>query len=235
MHGVSYTVLPVPKDFHMAWSETSRKQHRHPFDRIESDLTGEEWELIERIPQSASKKGRPRSTDLRSVLDAIQPVLGTGCLWRALPRCFAPFTKIQNSFRLRGRKGVLTRMPDTLGAGARQLAGRFQDPTAATFDCRPVKTTVSGGPAGYDASKKTRGCKRHIATDIGGRPIMIGVHTIDLQDRDSAPAVIRRMLERAPEAAKLWVDGGHQGPKLASKPGALALAVFWRSWRSRRT
>ena len=64
---------------------------------------------------------------------------------------------------------------------------------------------------------------------------MIGVHAIDLQDRESAPAVILRMLERAPEVAKLWVDGGHQGPKLASKPGALAVAVFWRSWRSRRT
>ena len=119
MHGVSHADLPVPKDFHMVWSETSRKQHRHPFDRIESDLTGEEWELIERIPPSASKKGRPRSTDLRSVLDAIQLMLGTGCRWRALPRCFAPFTKIRNCFCLRGRKGVLTHMLDTLGAGAR--------------------------------------------------------------------------------------------------------------------
>ena len=58
-------VLPVTENIHMAWSETSRARYRHPFDRIESGLTGEEWELIERIPPSASMKGCPRSTDLR--------------------------------------------------------------------------------------------------------------------------------------------------------------------------
>ena len=103
----------------MDWSGTSREQHRHPFNRIESDLTGGEWELIERIPPSASKKGRQRSTDLRSVPDAIQLRLGTGCRWRAPPRCFAPFTKIQNCFCLWGRNGILAHMPETLGADAR--------------------------------------------------------------------------------------------------------------------
>ncbi len=66
---------------------------------------------------------------------------------------------------------------------------------------------ASGGPASYDAGKKIKGRKRHIAVDVEGTPIMIEVHTVEVQDRDGAPAVILGMLEKAPEVTKLWADG----------------------------
>ncbi|MDE0530013.1 MAG: transposase, partial [Albidovulum sp.] len=86
-----------------------------------------------------------------------------------------------------------------------------------------VKTTESGGPAGYDAGKRNKGRKRHIAVDAEGSPIAIRMHETSIQDRDGAPAAVLEMLEKAPEVAKLRADGGYRGPKLLSKFGELGL------------
>ena len=74
-----------------------------------------------------------------------------------------------------------------------------------------MKTTESGGPSGCDAGKKVKGRKRHIVVDIEGLPIEIAVHAASVQDRDGAPAVILRVLEKAPRIKKIWADGGYQG------------------------
>ncbi len=90
----------------------------------------------------------------------------------------------------------------------RDLAGCRPEPTAAGIDSPSVGTTETAGASGYDAGKKVKGRKRHIAVDIEGTPITIHVHTTDVQDRDGAPDVILDMLEKAPEVMRLWADSG---------------------------
>ena len=79
----------------MPWNETTKTEYTRPRDRFESDLTDEEWNLVEPCLPPPSKRGRPRKTDLREVVNAIQYMLATGCQWRAIPPCFPPVTTVQ--------------------------------------------------------------------------------------------------------------------------------------------
>ena len=82
----------------MPWDEATQIKYTRPRERYETDLTETEWELIEPLLPPPMPRGRPRKTDLRAVVNAIQYLLGTGCQWRQLPKDFPPFTTVQNYY-----------------------------------------------------------------------------------------------------------------------------------------
>ena len=209
----------------MPWNETTRGKYKRDSARYESDLSDEEWNIVEPLLPPPSKLGRRRAADLRQICDAIQHMLSAGRRRRAIPKCFPPFTAVQNYFYAWRNDGTFEAMTDALRELARGQAERSPEPTAAVTGSRPVKTTESGGPSGHGAGRKIKGRKRHIAVDTEGTPIMITVHTAEAQDRDGAPGVITGMLEKAPEVTKLWADGGCQGPEPAPEAGG---AGPWR-------
>ena len=65
----------------------------------DTDLTDAAWALVEPILPAARPGGRPRTTDLRAVMNAIFYLLRTGCQWRLLPHEFPGWTTVYHYFR----------------------------------------------------------------------------------------------------------------------------------------
>ena len=123
----------------MAWTEATRANYRRAHDHRQNDVSDEEWALIAPLLPEQGRMGRPRSTDLRRVFDAIQYMLALGCQWRLIPPCYPPFSTVQNYFYAWSRGGVLESMLDALRDRARRLSGRSVHPTVAVIDSQSMK------------------------------------------------------------------------------------------------
>ena len=160
----------------MAWSEITRKDYERRGGRYASDMTDREWALIERLLPPRKPTGRPRTTDLRDVMDAIPYMASTGCQWAMLHNDFPPSSTVQRYFYDWRSIGLLESINQHLVMATPELEGREASPTAGVIDSQSVKITESGGVRGYDAVKKTKGQERHIVTDTLERVVVNEIH-----------------------------------------------------------
>lgn len=205
----------------MPWTEITRRQYRRDELRYASDMTDAEWALIAPHLPPPRHLGRPRTTELRSVVDALLYILATGCQWRLLPRDFPPYSTVQRFFYRWREDGVWQRVNHDLVMRAREAEGREASPSAGVIDSQSVKTTEAGGPRGFDAGKKIKGRKRHILTDTTGLLVAAKVHEASLQDRDGAVPLLASVRSCLPWLRHIFADGAYAGAKLEDALAAL--------------
>lgn len=129
----------------MAWTAAHRRAADRRGLRYPSDLTDAEWDLVGPLIRGAKRGGRPRTADVREVLNAIFYVLATGCQWQALPKDLPPKSTAWGYFSRWEWEGTLLRIHHTLYVAVREQAGREASPTTAIIDSQTAKGAQKGG------------------------------------------------------------------------------------------
>jgi len=176
-----------------------------------TDLKDNEWAILAPLIPPAKSGGRPRAVDMREVVNGLLYLLRSGCAWRMLPHDLPPWQTVYEYFTQWRDDGTWERLNTILRIAVRQQAGKQAEASAAIIDSQSVKTTETPGTRGYDAGKKIKGRKRHIAVDTLGLLLMIVVHAAHIQDRDGAKLVFEKMKGRFPRLRLIWADGGYAG------------------------
>src|SRR4051795_5502365 len=157
-----------------------------------SDVTDAQWALIEpHLPVYPG--GRPRTTDMRDVLDAILYVLRTGCQWRYLPGDLPPKSTVWRYFDRWRSDGTLDTIHDLLRKKLRTREKPYHPRTSASVDSQSVDTTSGGEQRGRDNAKNVDGRKRHIVVDSMGLLLAVLVTAASVDDARAAAELFGRL------------------------------------------
>ena len=124
--------------------------------RYSSDLTDQEWEILEPLIPEAKTGGHPRTTDIREAVNGILYRLKNGCSWENLPTDFPPYKTVFHYYREWTLDGTIEQIHDTLRRKVRAKAGRTETPSACIIDSQSVKTTEKGGTVAMTQAKRSK-------------------------------------------------------------------------------
>jgi putative transposase len=208
---------------------TLRKPYR-------TDLTDEQWAILQPLIPLAKPGGRPREVDMREVINTLLYLNRTGCQWDMLPHDLLPKSTVYEYFSQWRHDGTWQQLMDTLRATVRKQQAPSQEPTpsAASLDSQSVKTTEQGGTRGYDGGKNINGRKRHVSVDTLGLLLAVVVTSAALDDAVAAPTVLAQLgRDCYPRLEVVWADNKYHNHALnqwieTDSPGTWHLEIVRR-------
>jgi transposase len=158
-----------------------------------------------------------RKYEVREVFNALRWIVKAGAPWRLLPTNFPPWQAVHQQTQRWIEAGCFEDMVDDLREVLRVALGKKPHPSAAILDSQTLKSTPeSGQRAGYDAGKKVKGTKVHVAVDTLGCLLSLLVTPADAQDRDQVGQLAADIQAVTGQSVAVgFVDGAYTGEDAA--------------------
>src|ERR1700750_1737099 len=127
------------------WTTENRPRYNRDKLRYPSDLTDEEWALVEPLIPPAKHGGGRRRGGVGGGVKGGMYVLSTACQWRYLPKDLPPKSTVHDYLTRWNYDGTIERVHHALYVQCREMAGRQASPTACVIDSQSVKSAEKGG------------------------------------------------------------------------------------------